>query len=50
MLIQQIAVVETDLHLIALALRVEFIHHAAQIGLAADHHFTLCKTDAEGIF
>ena len=48
--IQQLAVVEADLHLVALTLRVEFIHHAAQIRLAAHHDFPLCKGNAEGIF
>ena len=48
--IQQITVVEADLHFVALAVGVEFIHHAAKVGLAADDDFTLCKGDAEGIF
>lgn len=48
--IQQVAVVEADLHIIAFALGVEFIHHAAKVGLAADDDFTRSKTDAEGIF
>ena len=48
--IQQIAVVEADLHIVAFAFGVELVHNAAQIGLAADYDFTLCKTDAEGIF
>ena len=37
-------------HLVALAVGVEFVHHAAKVGLAADDDFTLCKGDAEGIF
>ena len=48
--VQQVAVVEADLYLVALALGVELIDDAAQIGLAADDDFTLCKSDAEGIF
>ena len=48
--VQQVAVIEADLHLFALALGAELIDDAAQVGLAADDDFTICKTDAEGIF
>ena len=48
--IQQIAVVEADLHLVALAGGAELVHHAAEVRLAAHHDFTLCKGDAKGIF
>ena len=48
--IQQITVVEADLHFVALAVGVELVHHAAKVGLAAHHDSTLCKGDAERIF
>src|SRR5699024_7216742 len=48
--VQQIPVVEADLYIIALNVRLKLILDLAQVGLAPDHHHPVHKLDPEGVF